>query len=200
MNFGNAFHYFRENYKGWKLSFYLTGGGICIADFLKMSGGGRFIHAIYMPYDAEAHATLQEIGGNHLVWNYPSVSKEAVIEYDSILKNLNRDDRILRVVASCALTTTRYRRGDNKAIISFIDDKGNQRIWKLLLKKIEEKEHNELVEKAKNAPKNNPEFWCIDTIRYREDEKVGQSILYAITEDETLKPLLELGESLERVN
>lgn len=193
MNFNQSLLYFKNNYNGRKLSFYLTGGGICITDFLKMPGAGKFIHGIYIPYSEEANLTLIENFHGKLSWNYPFASKECNELYDEVLKNINKDDRILRVITSCALTTTRYRRGDNKAFISF-----NGKVWKLSLKKLEEKEHLELVEKQKASKE--PIFMCIDTIRYREDEKVGQAILYVITEDDVLKPALEAEESLERVN
>lgn len=194
MNYGEVFHYFREKYEGKKLSFYLAGGAVSIVDFLKVPGAGRFIYSIHIPYDEKANKNFIEEITYPRLWSEPSVSYSTVRMYDDVLRELNNNSEVLRVVVSCALTTNRYRKGDNRAIISF-----NGELWKLMLNKLSEKEHLNLVEKAKNADKNNPEYYSIDTIRYREDEKVSQIVLAIIMGDSTLNPALDEGETLERV-
>lgn len=194
MNFSEVFYYFRENYNGKKLSFYLAGGAVSIVDFLKIPGAGKFIYSIYIPYAEEANKNLIQSMIYPSPWNYPSVSEQTVGMYDQVLQEFNDNPEISRVVVSCALTTTRYRKGENKAIILFKDQ-----VWKLLLKKLPEKEHLELVQKAIQSDKNNPEYRCIDTIRHTEDEKVAQAVLAIIMGDSRLNPALETGETLERI-
>lgn len=183
MNYPEAIKYFKETYKGWKLSFYLTGGAISISDFLKVPGAGKFIHGIYLPYSEEANQTFVLSHYGTPAKNLPSVSQESVKTYDHVLKAMNNDDRVLRVVASCALTTNRYRRGDNKAYISYANI-----IWKLTLNKLDEEEHKKYSE------------YEIGLLRQAEDFKVSQAVLSCITGDKALIPSLQVGESLEVVN
>lgn len=186
-----ALSYFQENYKGKKIIFYITGGGITIADLMKYPGISSIIEAVYLPYgrntnenfvlynSGENRGTLERLG---------FCSFEANKLYLTSLKDFyNLTDEFVYVIVNCALTTTRYRKGENKAYITI--EEGNQIINKeLTLYKIDEEVYNVL-------PKEE-----IKNIRIQQDEKVALVVLSLLLKTQELFPYLHISEKLETIN
>lgn len=119
-----------EMYKGPKLSLLFTGCGARAAELLKEPGSSGVLYDLHIPYAQEA---TQALTGPLEV---SSVSKEMVLA----LHDRKVPEGVCRVTVTAAITSTRYRRGDNHAYIAVDSDDG-VRVWHLKLPKMEEENH-----------------------------------------------------------
>lgn len=130
MNY-DIFEDFVKNYKGPKLAFVVTGGGIGIHNLAQMLGASKILHAIYVPYSYEESerfiaSAIDSRDGikNGAMFGKQYVEEGAVSKHGATLLQLA--GRIVwpdcRVIACTAATTTsRYRRGENQAYIAMTD-------------------------------------------------------------------------------
>lgn len=123
-----------ETYKGPKLSLLFTGCGARAAEILAVPGASEVLYDLHIPYAREAVAA--EIGE----------PADAAVSAKVALQLHNRlvPKRTLRVTVTAAITSTRYRRGNNHAYI-MVDhplQPTEPRVWHLKMEKMEERLHS----------------------------------------------------------
>lgn len=122
---------FLESYKGPKLSLLFTGCGAHAAELLLVPGASKVLYDLQIPY---SHEAVEVLTGPLAV---PSVSKERVLA----LHARYRPEDVLRVTVTAAITSARYRQGENHAYIAIDSANTGSRVWHLTLRKVEEKYH-----------------------------------------------------------
>lgn len=108
-----------KNYNGKKVVLILTGGGLSSLEAAKQIGSSKIIHAVYVPYSLEE--SYEFIGKNLTQEKAIEYSKKSVSSSAAISLCLAGQARwpSTRVIAcTAALTTNRYRRGENLAFIA----------------------------------------------------------------------------------
>ena len=178
----------REKYVGPKIAFLTLGGGYSCLDFRKMTGSSKFYYGSIDLYDQNfVVGFITKYSKNRTFdLNQSIVSEETTMQLieSMILFYDNRD--LLYVVVNSALTTDRYRKGENKAFVAIYNNKSSEhQIYKISLNKDSEKDHSLYKD-------------YLDIHRSIEDRKVGQSVLSLIMDDYKLAPELEQGETIER--
>ena len=126
-----------ETYKGPKLSLLFTGCGARAAEILAVPGASEVLYDLHIPYAREAVAA--EVGE----------PADAAVSAKVALQLHNRPVPVemIRVTATAAITSTRYRRGDNHAYI-VVDTNTNTDtlphciVWHLKMEKMEERLHS----------------------------------------------------------
>lgn len=120
----DVFDDFVQRYRGPKLAFVVTGGGIGIHQLAQTLGASKVLHAIHVPYSYEESARFIAEA-----WGSSQKGRELGAEYEQKAVS-EKGARLLcqsgsiiwpecRVIACTAATTTnRYRRGDNQAYIA----------------------------------------------------------------------------------
>ena len=172
MIYKEALKYFSENYQSHvKLSFCLLGGGISLTDLLEVPGNSRIVNQIYIPYDINSlHSNYKKsLNKNNMC------SAQNTILYNNIFNQLIEvgvDNK--NIIVNCALTTDRYRKGDNRAFI-FIENVG---VWKVILNKLSE----ETFKLSKDFISNK---------RIEEDQTISQIVLSLILNKPQLLPTLK---------
>lgn len=123
---------FVTQYEGPKLSLLFTGLGADAAQIVAIAGASRVVYDIQIPYAREA---VEAITGP---LDAPSVSKEQVLA----LHARTCPQGVRKVTVTGAITSTRYRRGENHAYIAIDStDGGPVRTWHMSLRKMDEKYH-----------------------------------------------------------
>lgn len=191
MDMQAAIQKFRSEYAGPPVFFFITGGGHSCLDFRRYPGASRLLRGAFEPYNSEEIAHfMNEFGpsGNLIdPDNFPFCSEQMTVDALQALSTFAANStNALLVVVNSALTTDRWRRGENRSWIA--TSRGN--LFRLNLNKIDEQNYNSLT----NA---NP--LLIDSIRASEDARVGQAVLAIIMNDPSMMPRLEVGESLDIV-
>lgn len=116
MSFPDTLTRFRTEYKGPKIALFITGGGYSLFDLMKFPGASRFFYGGVSPYAVSSFDDILCTGDDPL---YGKCSEEASQLYynDSISSGWIDDDDVNEanvVVVNAALTTNRYRMGNNK--------------------------------------------------------------------------------------
>lgn len=165
---------FKELYKGPPISLWITGGGFSFLDMLKTPGCSKFLDSVVIPYsEGSIRAKMDEVG----LWNghKSSCSQEAIEDYVYYLwRNSPRYSSYCRCMAvSAALTTYRYRKGENRAFISMIDSnvyfkKENLVTYELTLDHTPE---------SRYIDDNKHKDEIIDSIRMNEDRKISDLMM-----------------------
>lgn len=139
-----------QNYTGPKIVFIVTGGGIGITDLVKTMGASKLIHAIHIPYDSdeairfvtqnirlplpEGMEPLDLDNIKHVSESWAKhLCNAGLIEYQ------HTDCKIVAITA--ALSTNRYRKGENHAWIAIGTNKANIETHHVQLSKLTEEEH-----------------------------------------------------------
>lgn len=121
-----------ETYKGPKLSLLFTGCGARAAEILAVPGASEVLYDLHIPYAREAVAA--EVGPPADAAVSPRVALQ--------LHNRPVPPGTIRVTVTAAITSTRYRRGDNHAYI--VVDTGtfpHEMVWYLKMEKMEKHLH-----------------------------------------------------------
>jgi hypothetical protein len=183
-----AIQKFRSEYKGPPIYFFITGGGHSCLDFRRFPGASKLLRGAFEPYASEEIAEFMNgfhQGGQHIdPSNFSFCTEQMTIDALSALSGFVHDTIALMVVVNSALTTDRWRRGDNRSYIA--TSRGN--LFKFNINKLDEETYGVL---QRNKPA------LIDDIRHMEDAKVGQVVLAIIMNDPTMMPSLDAGESLD---
>ncbi len=134
---------FVSNYAGPKLRLLLTGVGSYATGILGIPGSSAVIDSIYVPYSRESVAALIERlhpNAADVLGNAGSVSQEMVVALH--LCNSHDLREALPITVTGAITTTRYRRGDNHAFIAF-GHPSSVDVYHLQLDKLDEADHSD---------------------------------------------------------
>lgn len=186
MDINSATNAFRKMYNGPRIAFLISGGGYSCLNFRQLPGASRILDQAVEPYSSNSFADF--LNSNLDVNLYDDNSRfcdESILdEAVYALENYVNNSEVLCVVVTSALTTDRFRRGDNRALIAFSDG----RRFRLSLPKLEEQFHNYLTQ-------NNQSI--LDKIRLEEDNILGQVVLSLIMNDPSFMPSLNNGSSLE---
>lgn len=179
---------FRENYKGLPLAFFIAGGGFSCLDFRRYPGSSKMYHTAVEPYNEDTVNFLNKFADAGIAdpHNFNFVNPEGTLQALEALENYCDNSGLAYVVVNSALTTDRWRRGDNRAYIAL----SNGDIFIFKLSKLDEDSYRILSEKNPRA---------IDEYRRREDDKVGQVVLSILLNDPTLCPELDEGEEIVRL-
>lgn len=179
---------FRKDYTGPQIAFFIAGGGFSALDFRRFPGGSKIYHTAIEPYNVDTANFLTQFAGADIPdpTAFAFVHPEQTLQALQALQNYCNRPNLLHVVINAALTTDRYRRGDNRAFIS--TSRGDSYAVKL----------NKLNEDQYNALSSRPE--AIDRIREEEDRKIGQIALAIIMLDTSMMPTLSAGEEVVRIH
>jgi nicotinamide mononucleotide (NMN) deamidase PncC len=157
-----------KKYEGKKYAIVATGGGMGVLDLARIPGVSKLLHTIYVPYSAEeTNAFVQENLGDDKLQEFQAVSnvsQEAVELLCAAAKNKWKDCNIL--VCSAALTSNRYRRGNNHAWVAHCCDE-TVVVKHFTLDKIPQEEH----ERNEDLPLYK---------RYAEDLQITEKLLSLI--------------------
>lgn len=141
---------FVDSYDGPRLSLIFTGCGAHAASLLLVPGASKVLHDIQIPY---AHEAVEALVGQ---LSTPAVSKERVLA----LHARSCPEGVLRVTVTAAITSRRYRRGDNHAYIG-VDTTDGTKVYHLTLFKIPDNAHTST--KAVSEARELEDFLICDT-------------------------------------
>jgi nicotinamide mononucleotide (NMN) deamidase PncC len=130
-----------KNYAGPKLRLLMTGVGSYATGIIGIPGSSSLIDSIYIPYSRESVAELIERlhpNASDVLEKAASVSQEMVVALH--LCNSAKLKGELPVTITGAITTSRYRRGENHAFIAF-GSPSIMEVYHLKLDKLEEADH-----------------------------------------------------------
>jgi len=176
----------RENYSGPKIAFLILGGGFSCLDFRRFPGSSKFYHTAIEPYGEDAANFLSKYSNTAPSPTDPLCNAKTTLLALAALTNYCNDPNLLYVVVNSALTTDRWRRGENRAYIA--TSRGD--MYEMHISKLAEDEYSAL-----GARPN-----LIDMIRHEEDEKVGQAAISIIMEDPSIAPELNSDEQILRIH
>lgn len=105
-----------------KLAVVSVGGGVSLTDILRYPGASSLVHGIYLPYSFEETGEfLRAYAGEDALSEYQRKSVDA-LSAANLLSALKRSHRYVGnasyFAVTAALTTDRYRRGENHAYIA----------------------------------------------------------------------------------
>jgi len=142
-----------QNYNGPKLVFIISGGGIGVTDLLKVMGASKLIHTIHIPYDSDEVVRfvtqnirlplpegMEPIDLDNIKFVSEDWAKHlcnaGLIEYSAT------DCKVFAITA--AITTNRYRKGENHAWIAAATNSENIETYHLELSKLSEQDHEKM--------------------------------------------------------
>jgi nicotinamide mononucleotide (NMN) deamidase PncC len=132
--------HFVQNYNGPKIAILATGGGMNLARIATIPGASRVLHSFYCPYETEE--TLRFLRENHptpAAFQASAVSAGAARELYEAMANKYRNQAVLVITAAC--TSSRWRRGENRAFIACKNSEGVVEVWHLKIPKATEAEY-----------------------------------------------------------
>lgn len=143
----NFFLNFAKWYNGKKLSIVTTGAGVSLAQLVSVPGASSFFHSFYMPYETqESIDFIKTYCSDEASRNFAekAVSPMAAENlYFASRSKKGSNVSIFDVAITAAITSSRWRRGDNKAFIYFQGVEENE-CWHLKLPKLTEDEHRNM--------------------------------------------------------
>jgi hypothetical protein len=170
-------------YQGKKIIGVIAGGGVSLARIAMVPGSSKILGAMWMPYDEDETVTWMEAREvDPKAFSNQAVCGKAAGELFMALAHVYADNAAL-VAVTGALTTNRYRRGENAAYIS-IDP---ETAYKLTFDKLAEDVYSDPIKP-----------WVEQKIFYKrqeEDEQIAEVALKLLTgfEADTLKALYDNG-------
>lgn len=123
-----------------KLAILATGGGMSLANLATVPGSSKILECFYVPYSVEESTAFVVGNGQSASQLRQAVSAEAATALYNAMKTKYPNCQILAITAAC--TSLRYRRGDNRAFIAFMDANGEMQVCRLNLEKMDESEHS----------------------------------------------------------
>jgi nicotinamide mononucleotide (NMN) deamidase PncC len=144
----STFTHFVQNYNGPKVAILATGGGMSLANLGTIPGASRVLHSFYCPYETEE--TIQFLRANHPAMDDPdhkfifetsAVSPGACLELYQAMAARYPNANVIAVTAAC--TSTRWRRGENRAYVACKSSDGVVEVWHLKMPKATQDEHAE---------------------------------------------------------
>lgn len=134
---------FVKEYNGPQISVLAAGAGLSILDVAKIPGSSKVLHAFHAPYATDA--TAEFIASNSTAeaahnFTLKCVSQMSAVDLLLSLERMNKKNghwELCNIAITGAVTTSRYRRGDNHAYIA-IRRNHVAEIWHLTLSKLPE--------------------------------------------------------------
>jgi len=151
-----------QTYKGPKLRLLFTGAGAWASGLLGIPGASSLVDSLYVPYSHESvHGLLRDRHPDpeSIIQNCGSVSQEMAVALH--LCNSHNIGNCIPVSVTAAVSTNRYRKGDNHAFI-VVGPPSSFSTYHLALHKLSEEEHTPEAVAAK---------------RYIEDRMIGEVAL-----------------------
>lgn len=176
----STFTEFVQSYNGPKLAILATGGGMNLALVGTIPGASRVLHSFYCPYSTEE--TIQFLRANHpspTAFQASAVSHAAALELYQAMSNKNPEQNVAVVTAAC--TSSRWRRGENRAYIACKNNEGVVEVWHLKIPKATQEEY------AKLTPET------IAAVREMEDKGIANTALALVGN------ITSIQESLKRL-
>lgn len=137
---------FVQNWRGPKLRLVATGMGATLGGLFAIPGSSNLIDSLFIPYSKdslERFIRKAEVPGYDAVFGEnaaSSVSKEMVVAMHAA-NCCEASNAVAPVTITAAITTSRYRKGNNHAFIAV--GLANPVVYHLLLDKLQEHEHVE---------------------------------------------------------
>lgn len=133
-----------QSYNDVSVSFTVTGAAASLALIGCISGGSKMLFDHIMPYDPDAAETFN-MPDYKL---HPAVDSAVAIGFVHAAKIRNNDRQDIKYVGiTGALTTNRWRKGEDHAYV-YIDDHKCTRVYHLKFSKLTEEEWNTLNDKG----------------------------------------------------
>lgn len=132
---------FVEQYSGPKLKMLFTGVGSYATGITGVAGASKVVDSIFVPYSHESCTKLFTRlypEGLDVSETHGSVSEEMVVSLHAC--NCADLGTSVPLTVTGAITTSRYRRGDNHAFIA-VGSANDLEVWHLHLDKLTEEEH-----------------------------------------------------------
>jgi nicotinamide mononucleotide (NMN) deamidase PncC len=126
-----------------KLAILATGGGMSLANLATVPGSSKILECFYVPYSVEESTAFVLDNGQDASELKQAVSVNAAIALYNAMKTKYPNCQILAITAAC--TSLRYRRGDNRAFIAFMDANREMQVYRLNLEKLDEVEHSTMT-------------------------------------------------------
>lgn len=107
----NLFNRFYQEYKGTPLSLLITSGGISLLSAFNRPGSSAFF------YDAIILYSLDSIKKNIVFYNRneeSEIGKCSKLATEIYYRHINTNDSVTKIVINAALTSNRYRKGNNR--------------------------------------------------------------------------------------
>lgn len=155
---------FVKKYSGPKLAITITGGGVSFAEIASIPGVSNILHSIYIPYSDKA--LKKYILQHNLIIETSAVSEKRI--YQLFNCSISENPNCLHIIISAALTTTRYRKGKNHAMIFVAENKTDTDMdfCELELEKLDEPEYDFLIG-----------IHGLETLRKKEDQQITYKVL-----------------------
>lgn len=191
-------------------SLFITGGGFSLLDIGKVPGASRVLADAYVAYHMlEEIDFLRTVLGDRVddfingevkfvsPWPTYWYAKAMLLRHE-----LTIPDATICVV-NAALTTNRWRKGENETFFALINRPGDKdalvRMFRLDLSKLSESEYQDITNRHEQNKESNPSSVFIDPILRRrmiEDTKVTQVAMALILNDLSMIKCLDKDESL----
>lgn len=167
--------HFVQNYNGPKVAILATGGGVNLARIATTPGASRVLHSFYCPYETEESLRfLRAWHPSATAFQASAVSSGAALELYEAMAQKYPQNAVVAVTAAC--TSSRWRRGENRAFIACKNSEGVVEVWHLKIPKATEAEYRSLT----------PEI--IAQVRDLEDQGISNTVLALLA---NITPLLE---------
>tara|TARA_B100000614_G_scaffold262909_1_gene300966 strand:- start:461429 stop:462115 length:687 start_codon:yes stop_codon:yes gene_type:complete len=177
------------------LSLFATGGGMSLGELLIVPGASARILGMHMPYEqGETLRFLEPTLG--ALDKFDFCSEKTISKYLQALEHRNRGNSvapIISIVISAALTTTRWRRGDNRAFVGIHRPDGSREFYKIAISKQEKAEWEALyiVDGGVNMQ-------ALAGRRRAEDESISRAVMSLLLNDPSFASLNN-GEYIARL-
>ena len=162
-----------NHYKGPKLSIMVAGAGVTLAQLQTIPGCSRILHGIYLPYSEQSLLSLLAKEGREYAAkpHFKAVSAEVAEMMALRARLLTKDREAVGIGITGALTTNRYRKGDNGGYVAVCMSKNGEVktfCTSFSLPKLPEAEYNQLNVDA------------VNNLRLLEDCQVSELVCNAI--------------------
>jgi len=177
------------------LAIFATGGGMSLSNLAEVPGASRRLALTHHPYSQKDTIRFLNHNGiiaDEITWDYCSAASSVL--YREALISMCDHQPYLYVAVTAALTTTRWRRGKNRAYVAISRLANKPEIWEISLAKNSEAGYEALF-------KNDDDSIDLESLtlqRRSEDQKISRAVLAIILEDRTFANLND-GESISTV-
>lgn len=137
----STFTHFVQNYNGPKVAILATGGGVSLSLIGAIPGASKVFHSFYCPYATEETVEFLRIWHpSPSAFQASAVSPGAARELYEAMANKYPNQAVLVITAAC--TSSRWRRGENRAFIACKNAVGEVEVWHLKIPKSDETVYN----------------------------------------------------------
>lgn len=145
-----------NNKTGKTLAIVATGTGGMWGSLINVPGASKVVQEVYIPYSPTAFSSMlaKPVADGNLP--FQSVSVEALKTMQNHLKNRWKSDDVTKVAITGALTTNRYRKGEDQAYIA-IDDN----VYNVKFEKVSKAEYDQMTPRDISAYRMNQDVFLM---------------------------------------